>query len=72
VKAIFVIVATGFIAGHIVRQRTSCDHGVAVYHRGQAPAVLPERVQQIIDPHSTRLCPSEGFRQSYLILDQML
>lgn len=56
---VLVIGGTGFIGIHIVRQLAGCDHVVAVYHRGQTQAVLPERVQQIIDPHSTM--PIQGF-----------
>lgn len=56
---VLVIGGTGFIGIHIVRQLASCDHVVAIYHRGQTQAVLPERVQKIIDPHSTM--PIRGF-----------
>lgn len=56
---VLAIGGTGFIGIHIVRQLASCGHVVAVYHRGQTRAVLPECVRQIIDPYSTM--PIRGF-----------
>ncbi len=56
---VLVIGGTGFIGVQIVRQLADYNHVVAVYHRGHTHAVLPERVRQIIDPHSTM--PIRGF-----------
>jgi nucleoside-diphosphate-sugar epimerase len=49
---VLVIGGTGFIGAYIVRQLASHDHVVAVYHRGQTRAVLPNHVHQILHPRS--------------------
>jgi nucleoside-diphosphate-sugar epimerase len=51
---VLVIGGTGFIGSHIVRQLSSLEHTVAVYHRGQKRTALPHRVREFLNPSSTR------------------
>jgi nucleoside-diphosphate-sugar epimerase len=49
---VLVIGGTGFIGTCVVRQLAAHDHVVAVYHRGNTRAVLPDHVHQIMNPRS--------------------
>jgi nucleoside-diphosphate-sugar epimerase len=49
---ILVVGGTGFIGARVVRQIARSDHTVAVYHRGNTKATLPDSVCEIIDPQS--------------------
>jgi nucleoside-diphosphate-sugar epimerase len=49
---VLVIGGTGFIGTYIVRQLADHGHVVAVYHRGQTRALLPDHVHQILHPRS--------------------
>ena len=49
---VLVIGGTGFIGTHIVGQLAAHGHVIAVYHRGQTRAILPNHVHQILHPRS--------------------
>ncbi len=44
---ILLIGATGFIGPHLVRELVHQGHDITVFHRGHAPAALPDSVTQI-------------------------
>jgi len=50
---VLVIGGTGFIGQHIVQQFARAGHSVAIFHRGNQQATLPENVEKILDPDST-------------------
>jgi nucleoside-diphosphate-sugar epimerase len=56
---ILMIGGTGFIGVHVVRQLALSGHEVTVCHRGQTRAILPDGVNEIVQPQC--MPPAEGF-----------
>jgi nucleoside-diphosphate-sugar epimerase len=64
---VLVIGGTGFIGKHIVARFAIHEHEVIAFHRGQTPAVVPENVREILDPHS--VLPIQRFPKELLRLE---
>ena len=60
---VLLIGGSGFIGPHVARQLLEHGHQVAVFHRGQAKAALPEGARQILGDRQALADSAPQFRQ---------